>query len=107
MSSPATAYDDLVAHAELELELAGRGDVEQLATLDDRWQALVASLPERPPPEAGPALERAGLLHERTRIELIRLREALLNELASAATAKRAVVGYEPATGGPRVDRSA
>ncbi len=106
MSAAVSPYDEIVAHAELELELAGRGDLEALAALDGRWQELVAGLPERPPREAGPALERASLLHERTRIELIRLREALLGDVAIANAAKRTAVGYEPVASDPRIDRS-
>lgn len=109
MSAAALAdYEALVTHAELELELAGRGEVEGLAALDGRWDELVADLPARAPAAAGPILERARLLHERTRIELIRLRDSLLVDAGLTVQARRTAAGYggELVTS-PRVDRSA
>ena len=103
-----TPYEALLEHAELELELAGRGEIEGLQALDGRWEQLVEQLPAAPPQGAEAVLERARLIHERTRIELIRLREALLAEFAAAGAAKRAADGYGgPRTSSPRVDRSA
>lgn len=101
-------YQALLDHAELELELAGNGDVGGLSRLSASWEELVNGLPATPPAQAGPLLERAELIHERTRIELLRLREALLGELAVARRARRTAEGY----GGhlrprPRLDRSA
>jgi hypothetical protein len=105
---PLAPYEAIIAHAELELELAGNGEIEELVALEGRWEQLVAGLPDRPPVAAGPILERAQLLHERTRIELIRLRESLLGDVATTDTAKRTAAGY----GGhqalaSRLDRSA
>jgi hypothetical protein len=101
-------YEAIREHAELELELAGRGEVDRLAALAERWEALIAGLPPRAPASAAALLEQARLIHERTRIELARLREALLSELALAGRARRAANGY---TGElqrrPRLDRSA
>ena len=101
-------YEAIIAHAELELELAGRGDLDRLAAVGARWEELVAGLPARPPAAAGPLLERASMIHERTRIDLIRIRETLLSEFAAATRAKRAADGY----GGelaraPQLDRNA
>jgi hypothetical protein len=108
MARPLAAYEAIIAHAELELELAGNGEVEELAALEGRWEQLVAGLPDRPPAKAGPILERARLLHERTRIELIRLRESLLCDVATTDTAKRTAAGYGGhQTPGSRLDRSA
>ena len=101
-------YEAIHAHAELELELAGRGDVHGLAALAERWERLTADLPPRPPAAAAPLLERAQLIHERTRIELLRLREALLSDAAEATARqahRRRLRGPAPAR--PRVDRSA
>ncbi|HXD55644.1 MAG TPA: hypothetical protein VN618_12870 [Solirubrobacteraceae bacterium] len=101
-------YEALVVHAELELELAGRGEIEGLAALDGRWDALVAELPARPPAAAASILERARLLHERTRVELMRLRDSLLSDAALASQAKRTAAGYGgEGSASPRVDRSA
>jgi hypothetical protein len=87
-------YEAIHAHAEHELELAGRGEIEQLLELGERWWAMTRDLPAQPPTAAAPLLTRARLLHERTRVELIRLREALLAEIGTSARARRAVVGY-------------
>lgn len=105
---PLASYEAIVAHAELELELAGNGEVEELAALEGRWEQLVAGLPDRPPAAAGPILERARLLHERTRIELIRLRDSLLCDVATTDTAKRTAAGYgSQQTPASRLDRRA
>ncbi len=104
----AEPYEAILRHAELELELAGRGEVDQLLALGERWEQLTRDLPARAPASAGPLLERAKLIHERTRIELIRLRETLLPELATAARARQTLDGYAgQLPRHPRVDRSA
>ncbi|MHB8240714.1 MAG: hypothetical protein ACYDHN_01865 [Solirubrobacteraceae bacterium] len=101
-------YEAILAHSELELELAGRGDVEALGALGARWDELVASVPSSPPPSAASLLERATLIHDRTRIELIRLREALLADLATSRRARRTAEGYAGQLAPrPRLDRSA
>ncbi len=87
-------YAALLEHAEIELELAGRGEVDALAALGERWDELVAGLPARAPDGAAALLERALLMHERTRIELIRLREAMLADFATSSSAQRAADGY-------------
>jgi hypothetical protein len=101
-------YAAILKHAELELELAGRGDVDGVASIAARWQELTSGLPERPPAAAASLLERALLMHERTHIELIRVREALLSELATSGRAKRAANGYGAELASRRrLDRSA
>ncbi|MGD0455882.1 MAG: hypothetical protein ABSB69_20030, partial [Solirubrobacteraceae bacterium] len=76
--------------------------------LGARWDELIAGLPARPPAAAAELLERAGLVHERTRIELIRLREALLQEVSTATRARRASDGYAgQLRRRPRLNRSA
>jgi hypothetical protein len=102
------AYEAVCAHAELELELAGRGELQSLTALGARWRELVADLPAQPPAAAAGLLERAELMHERTRIELARLREALLVELDTTARARRTADGYAgQVRTRPRVDHSA
>ena len=116
MSAPAHEREDvalgpyraIIGHAELELEHAGRGEIDELVAMASRWESLADALPTAQPASARPLLERAALMHERTRIELIRLREAVLAEHMTAARAKRAADGY----GGelarvPQLDRSA
>lgn len=102
-------YEAIGEHAELELELAGRGEVTLLAELSARWDELVAGLPEQPPAAAAPLLERALMIHERTRIDLIRLKESLLGAIAETRRASRAASGYAGTLphARPRVDRSA
>jgi hypothetical protein len=101
-------YELLHEHAERELALAGSGDVEGLLALGARWRELISVLPEQPPPAAAQLLERAWLIHERTSVELMRLREGLLADLASTGRAKRAASGYAgQLRRRPRVDRSA
>ncbi len=101
-------YEAIYAHAEYELELAGRGELAGLTALGARWEELVAELPAQPPPAAAELLEHARLMHERTRVELLRLREALLSELSGATRARRASQGYAgQLRRRPRLDRSA
>jgi len=101
-------YEAIVRHAELELELAGRADVAGLTDLAGRWDRLIAGLPSRPPASAAVLIERASLIHERTHVELIRLREALLADLDTSGRAKRAADGYAGQLAShPRLDRSA
>jgi hypothetical protein len=87
-------YEALYEHAELELELAGRGEIRRLAAMGERWRELTRELPGRPPAQAAPLLRQARLIHERTRIELFRLRESLLAEIGASARARRAADGY-------------
>jgi hypothetical protein len=114
MSAPArpgrelAPYEALVAHAEHELELAGRGDVQGLLALSERWDELVAAMPPAPPAGARGLIERATLIHERTRIELIRLRDGLQAEFATTLRARRTAEGYAGALPArPRIDQSA
>ena len=87
-------YEAILAHAELELELAGRGDIDGLEALGESWEQLLAGLPQNAPPAARPLLERARLISERARIDLIRVREGILLDSAASIHAKRAADGY-------------
>jgi hypothetical protein len=101
-------YEAIHEHAELELELAGKGEIERLSALDARWEELIAGLPAKPPAAAGELLERTRVMHERARVELIRLRDAILAELATTRRARRAADGYAgQLRPRPRLDRSA
>jgi hypothetical protein len=101
-------YEAIRAHAELELELAGRGELAQLSELGPRWDELIAGLPARPPVAAAELLQRAHLIHERTRIELSRLRDVLLTEIATATRSRRTANAYSgQLRRRPRLDRSA
>jgi hypothetical protein len=87
-------YEAILDHAERELELAGRGELEQLISLGEHWDELIAGLGETPPPEAASLLMRAKLIHERTGIELIRLRDGMIADFTATTQAKRAAAGY-------------
>jgi hypothetical protein len=101
-------YEELHEHAELELELVGRGETERLAELAERWARLTRDLPARPPADAAPLLRRTRLINERTRVELVRLRESLVAEIGTSARARRAADGYAgQLSRRPRLDRSA
>jgi hypothetical protein len=106
--APTAPYEAILEHAELELELAGRGEVEPLSALGARWEELTAQLPAQPPAAARELLERAQLIHRRTHIELVRLREVLLSEVSAARRARRTSDGYAgQLPRRPRLDRSA
>lgn len=101
-------YEAIHEHAELELELAGRGEVERLGDLGARWEQLTEGLPPSAPADALPLLERAKLIHERTRVELFRMREKLLAEMQTSKRARHTVEGYASQLARrPRLDRSA
>jgi hypothetical protein len=105
---PLSRYQAIYEHAELELELAGRGEIEPLVALGARWEELIAGLPARPPVAAAELLQRAQLIHERTHVELVRLRELLLSGVSATTRARRASDGYAgQLRRRPRLDRSA
>jgi hypothetical protein len=101
-------YEAIVEHAELELELAGGGDLDGLTALAARWEQLENELPAQPPAAALPLLQRARLVHERTRIELLRMRELVLLESNTTGRARRTADGYAgQLQRRPRLDASA
>jgi hypothetical protein len=102
-------YAAILELSERELELAGMGRIDDLHALGEEWRALVAQLPAQPPEEARGLLERAALAHERTHVELLRLREAMLSDLNTTIRASRAASGYARGARrhGRRIDRSA
>ncbi len=101
-------YEAIHEHAELELELAGNGEIERLVALGARWDELIADLPPQPPIAVAQMLHRARLIHERTHVELIRLRETLAAEVANTTRARRTADGYAgQLRRRPRLDRSA
>jgi hypothetical protein len=101
-------YEAIMAHAERELELAGQGEIARLAEQTGRWQELIDACPSSPPAEAAGLLELATLMHERVRVELLRLRESLLVDLGTVRQARAAAAGYARQAGPVlRVERSA
>jgi hypothetical protein len=101
-------YEAILANVERQLELAGRGEFDGVTELCGQWDALTRGLPAAAPPAARSLLERAALVHERTRVELLRMREALVRDLGSVTRSRRAARGYAGPAGGPRrIDHSA
>jgi len=106
--TPLRAYEALHEHAERELEAAGDGDIGRLIALRRRWQELVSELPAQPPAAASALLAGAQLVHERTRVELMRLREALMADITTTERARRTAAGYAgQLRRRPRLDRCA
>jgi hypothetical protein len=100
-------YEALLAHVELELELAGRGDLDGLAALAPRWRELAESVASTPSSAGGETLARARLIHERTHVELLRNREGVLRELADVRRSRSAARAYGRPAGHGAVQRSA
>lgn len=98
MADPAApAYERLAALIERQLQLAGERRLDELEAVARAAARLQESLPATPPAAARPSLERCARLHRRLEIELLRVREALLLELAQLHRAQRAADGYAPA----------
>ena len=92
----ARPYEQLASLIEQELQLVSERRFDELAALGRARGELQSSLPATPPRGARPALERCLLLHRRVEIELLRVRETLLMELAQVRHAQRAARGYAP-----------
>jgi hypothetical protein len=104
----ARPYEQLAEMAQRERALIGDRRLEELDQLAAERATLIASLPAKPPAWAMPALEQAALIHRRVTIEMTRLREAILLELAGVERARRMASGYAPVRRpGVRVDASA
>ena len=108
MSTPETApYEALAAMIERELELLGESRLEELAELKLARTQLVDSMPDAPPAAACEVLERCALLQQRVRIEILRVREAVLLELVQLERVRRTAEGYAPRRNRPRISASA
>jgi hypothetical protein len=109
VTDPAAApYEALAELSERELELLGEGRLEELADLWRVRDALIETLPETPPASAGAALERCALMHKRVQVEIVRVQEDVLRELAKVRRAQRMAHAYGAAgRRGPRFSASA
>jgi hypothetical protein len=96
-------YQRLASLIEHELQLVAERRFDELLALKEARTELQASLPATPPVTARPELERCALLHKRVEIELLRVREAILQELTVVRQAQRAADGYAPVRTGSRV----
>ena len=96
--SPASTqpYETLAAVLERELTLVAERGFDELQELKTMRTELMRSLPDTPPAEAAATLERCRQLSKRVEIELLRVREAMLVELARVRQARRTADGYAP-----------
>jgi hypothetical protein len=94
---PIAPYEALAQIIERELAIVPERDFAALAQLTRERAALVRSLPATPPAAARAPLSRCWLLQERVRIEMQRVREQILLELAQVSQAQRTARGYAPA----------
>lgn len=101
--SAVSAYEALAALAERELDLVSRPEAltpEALEQIARERDALVATLPARPPAEAAPALARAAALRERITAELAARVAEVGRSLHDVARGRRTVRGYGGADAG-------
>lgn len=99
-------YDTLAELAESAVPLVAEGRLEDVAAALDRCETLAATLPERPPPSALPALERALAAQERLRASLGGSLAAVRTELDQVGRGRRAAGAYAEA-GASLVDQHA
>ncbi len=91
-----SGYEALAGLAQRELELIDAGAVDELPTLHEQRRAIIATLPDSPPPAARPALERAEALQSKVTLALAdRLRESGA-ELRKLSQGRTAMAGYAP-----------
>ena len=111
MTGPADStapYEALAQIIERELAVIPERDFAALEALTRERAALVRWLPATPPAVARESLTRCSLLQARVRIEMQRVREQILLELAEVSRAQRTARGYAPAPRSPaRVSASA
>jgi hypothetical protein len=108
MSTPETApYEALAELIERELELLGESRLQELAQLKLARTELLQSMPATPPAAAREMLERCVVLQQRVRIEILRVREAVLLELVQLECVRRTAEGYAPRRTRQRISTSA
>jgi hypothetical protein len=100
-------YDDLVALAEIELELARNGDYAALAPVQRAWRTLTATLPHRAPLVAAAQLKRAAALNSDAQRLLRERAELARDRMRQIEQGRRALDGYaQPAEPRVRVNAS-
>ncbi len=87
-------YRTLVKLIERELELAGRGLIDELEEAVDRTGELLATLPVPAPESARPLLLRADALRRRVTIETRRLQESIEHSRSSLRRARKIARRY-------------
>ena len=100
-------WQDLLARAERERDLAAAGRWEELAEAGAERAALAVSLPPAPR-SARPVLERLALVQEELTAAIVAARAETLRELAGVRRGQGAMRGYAPPAGqrGGWVDES-
>ena len=89
-------YDALAAIAERELELVSAGAMDELPGLRAQRSAVVAMLPETPPADAKPALERTAQVQARISAILEERLQQTGAELRRLTKGRTAMRGYAP-----------
>lgn len=92
-----SGYEQLAELADAELALVRAGDFERLAEIDERRLELIADLPEQPPEDAWPALDRTAELQRRVSAELAKAIAITRQQLNRLDRGRSAVRGYAPA----------
>jgi hypothetical protein len=108
MSPVTDPYEALAETFERELTLVADRDFDGRAELMRIRADLRRTLPAVAPAGARPTLERCLALQQRVRVEMLRVREAILLELGQVRHGQRAAAGYAPARRrARRIDASA
>ena len=94
-------YAQLAALAELELELALDGRIDELTEVHARRATLIASLPAVPPRSAEAHLRRAAVAQEGTTAALATAARAIRAQIAHLERGRSAVAAYRPAVQAP------
>jgi hypothetical protein len=87
-------YDQLLTLAKLEHEMALQGDLDGLERLDAERRSIVASLPDKPPEAAKPALVEMAQLQAATTAVLTVARTRLTAELGETDRREQTARGY-------------
>jgi hypothetical protein len=91
-------YLQLAALAELELELALEGRIDELTEVHVQRAELIASLPPVPPRSAEANLRRAAVAQEATTAALATAARAIRAQISQLERGRSAVAAYRPAT---------
>ncbi len=89
-------YLELAALAELELELALDGRIDELVSLHAERAVLIASLPPVPPRSAEAALRRAAVAQEQTTAALATAARAIKAQISHLDRGRNAIAAYAP-----------
>lgn len=102
------AYEQLATLAELELDAARGGRLEEVSALQERRAVHVKLMPSRPPAEARAALERAAALQRETTVVLATSAREAVESLRRVDRGRAAARCYTPGGAGPAptLDRS-